>query len=69
MRAHLELCQCQSTQGQGRLSANFHSSKLAAVPFGRGLASSFEELGVSPLSRFFGDPSLQAEPSGPEFNL
>lgn len=48
VRAHLELCQCQSTQGQGRLSANFHGSKLAAVLFGRGLASSFEALECLP---------------------
>lgn len=51
-RAHLELCQCQSTQGQGRLSANFHGSKLAAVLFGRGLASSNEELWCIPSQGF-----------------
>lgn len=55
VRAHLELCQCQSTQGQGQLSANFHGSRLAAVLFGR--ASSSEELTLqSPLG-----PSPQAK--------
>lgn len=56
VRAHLELC--QSTQGQGQLSANFHGPKLAAVLLGRGLASSLE---VSPLPESSKDPSLQAE--------
>lgn len=66
MRAHLELCQCQSTQGQGQLSAKFHGPELAAVFFGRGLASSLE---VSPLSVFSKDPSLQAESSDLDSNL
>lgn len=49
MRAHLELCQCQSTQGQGRLSANFHVPKLTVVFFERGLPSSIDGVGCLPL--------------------